>query len=262
MINAIIYLIVFAVVQIFTPLIVHNSYELVTGHAATGTTTLLIADTVVSSVITIGIFLWLRWCEVSRGYVQSRPWGTLTWCAVAAVGAIIPSTFMQELLPHLPNLAEIEFDMILRDRWGYFAIGLFAPVCEELVFRGAILRSLLQWSCPAGKGKPGNHWLAIAISAVFFALAHFNPAQMPHALLVGLLLGWMYYRTDSVVPGVVYHWVNNSVAYVLYNLYPNPDLKLIDLFGSQRHVAAAVVFSLFILLPALYQLSVGLKKAK
>jgi membrane protease YdiL (CAAX protease family) len=143
--------------------------------------------------------------------------------------------------------------MILRDRWGYFAVGLLAPVSEELVFRGAILRALLRWT--------SRHWVAIAISAVLFALIHANPAQMPHAFLIGLLLGWLYYRTDSIVPGIVYHWVNNSVAYVIYNLYPDPSLKLIDLFGSQRTVAAAVLFSLFILLPALYQLYLRLKKA-
>ena len=83
----------------------------------------------------------------------------------------------------------------------------------------------------------------------------------PSAFLAGLLLGWLYYRTDSVVPGIVLHWVNNSIAYVVYNLYPDPDMQLIDLFGTQRHVAAAVVFSLFILLPALYQLHLRMKKA-
>lgn len=84
---------------------------------------------------------------------------------------------------------------------------------------------------------------------------------MPHAFLIGLLLGWLYYRTDSIVPGIVYHWVNNSIAYVVYNLYPDPQMKLVDLFGTQRTVAAAVLFSLFILLPALYQLSLRLRKA-
>jgi len=103
--------------------------------------------------------------------------------------------------------------------------------------------------------------VAIAFSAFFFALIHANPAQMPHAFLIGLLLGWLYYRTDSVVPGVVYHWVNNTVAYVVYNLYPDPNIHLIDIFGSQRGVAAAVLFSLFILLPALYQLNLRLRKA-
>jgi membrane protease YdiL (CAAX protease family) len=96
---------------------------------------------------------------------------------------------------------------------------------------------------------------------VLFALIHFNPAQMPHAFIIGLLLGWMYYRTGSILPGVVFHWVNNSVAYVLYNLYPDPKMKLIDFFGTQRAVGAAVLFSLFILLPALFQLNLRLRRA-
>ena len=83
---------------------------------------------------------------------------------------------------------------------------------------------------------------------------------MPHAFLVGLLLGWMYWRTDSIVPGVVYHWVNNSVAYVIYNIYPDPSLELLDMFGSQRAVLMALVFSLCIFLPALYQLNLRLRK--
>jgi membrane protease YdiL (CAAX protease family) len=87
-----------------------------------------------------------------------------------------------------------------------------------------------------------------------------NPAQMPHAFLVGLLLGWMYYRTDSIVPGVVFHWVNNSVAYVLYNLYPDPSLKLADILGGEQSVWLALVFSLLIFLPALFQMNLRLSK--
>jgi hypothetical protein len=207
-----------------------------------------------NSVAVLALFFLMRWTQVSRSYVRSRPWGVLFWCALAAAGAVIPSTWLQEQMPELPNFAEQEFDMILKDRWGYLAVGLLAPVCEELVFRGAVLRSLLRWA--------GHHWVAIAISALLFALVHANPAQMPHAFVIGLLLGWLYYRTDSVVPGVVYHWVNNSIAYVVYNLYPDPSLRLIDILGgSQRSVAAAVLFSLFILLPSLYQLNLRLRKA-
>ena len=44
----------------------------------------------------------------------------------------------------------------------------------------------------------------------------------------------MYKRTGSIVPGVAYHWANNSVAYVLYNVYPDSDIKLVDIFkGSE-----------------------------
>ena len=143
--------------------------------------------------------------------------------------------------------------MLMGSRLGYFVIGLGAPLVEELVFRGAILRALLRWK--------SNPWVGIVISAVMFSLVHMNPVQMPHAFLVGLLMGWMYYRTDSIVPGVVYHWVNNTIAYVLYQFYPDPNIELIDLFkDNQQSVLMAVAFSLCIFVPALIQLNQRLKK--
>lgn len=254
MIKAIFFTLVFAVVQALMLPLMKAIQQLVGMEVSQQNATNMIIAMTASSIIVLVLFLFFRWAEVSRSYVRSRPWATFFWCALAAMGAIIPSSCLQELMPELPNIVEEEFDMILRDRWGYFAIGLLAPVCEELVFRGAVLRALLRWT--------PRHWLAIVISALLFALIHANPIQMPHAFLVGLLLGWLYYRTDSIVPGIVYHWVNNSIAYVVYNFYPDPQMKLIDLFGSQRTVAAAVLFSLLILLPALYQLNLRLRKAK
>jgi membrane protease YdiL (CAAX protease family) len=165
-------------------------------------------------------------------------------------------------MPELPNFMENEFEMILSNRWGYLAVGLLAPLSEEIVLRGAILRALLSKPLFAEKSEHTNAWIAIAISAIFFALIHFNPVQMPHAFVIGLLLGWMYWRTGSILPGVAYHWANNSVAYILYNIYPNQDMKLIDFFkGSQQNVVLALVFSLLILIPAIYQLNLWMKRS-
>ncbi len=248
------YLLVFIGIQFAGGAIVQALWKLFTGSADL-TTAMLITSTVVVSVLTIVVFLWARWTEVSPTWLRTRPWMTLFWSSIAALGAIIPSTFLQEQMPELPNWVESEFDMILGNRWGYLVIGLLAPLAEEIVFRGAILKALLQ-SRLSTSG-------AIILSAVLFALVHGNPAQMPHALIVGVLLGWMYWRTGSILPSVAFHWVNNSVAYVLYNLYPDPDLKLIDLFqGSQQNVYIALGFSLLILLPALYQLHVWMRRAE
>ena len=250
--KAIIYLCVFLIIQVTTSFIVQGILTLTTGKSMMESATSFILTTALFSVVTVIVFLWAKWSEVSRHWIRKRPWVTLIWCVVAALGAIIPSVWLQEHIPELPNLAEDAFDMIMKDRWGYVAVGLLAPLAEELVFRGAILRALLQWC-----SKP---WVGIALSALFFAVAHMNPAQFPHAFLIGLLLGWMYYRTDSIIPGIVYHWINNSVAYVMYNLYPNPDITLTDLFGSGRTVLMAVGFSLLIFLPALFQLNGRLEK--
>lgn len=250
--NALIYTVVFAAIQIMVSYIVQGIWMLVMGKGSMMSATGMIITMGAFSVITMAVFLMAKWSEVSRHWVRTRPWFVLFWCVMAALGALIPSTFLQEQMPALPNVVEEEFEMLMKDRWGYLVIGLFAPLVEELVFRGAVLRALLRWK--------RNPWIGIAISAVLFAIIHMNPAQMPHAFLIGLLLGWMYYRTDSIVPGVVYHWVNNTVAYVLYNFYPDPNLTLLDLFGSQQRVLMALGFSLCIFLPALFQLNLRLKK--
>ena len=250
--NALIYTVVFAAIQIMVSYIVQGIWMLVMGKGSMMSATGMIITMGAFSVITMAVFLMAKWSEVSRHWVRTRPWFVLFWCVMAALGALIPSTFLQEQMPALPNVVEEEFEMLMKDRWGYLVIGLFAPLVEELVFRGAVLRALLRWK--------RNPWIGIAISAALFAIIHMNPAQMPHAFLIGLLLGWMYYRTDSIVPGVVYHWVNNTVAYVLYNFYPDPNLTLLDLFGSQQRVLMALGFSLCIFLPALFQLNLRLKK--
>lgn len=250
--NAIIYTIAFLIISLIASTIVQGITMLMAGSEVTTTTNMLLLASVLSSLTTLGVFIFLRWANVSHSYLLTRPWTVFFWCALAACGMIIPSLCLNEAMPELPNIVSNELDMIMKDRLGYLVIGMLAPLVEELVFRGAVLRSLLLW-------KPKSHWLCIAISAFFFAAAHLNPAQMPHAFLVGLLLGWLYYRTRSIAPGVVYHWVNNSIAYIIYNLYPNPDIRLIDVLGSQRSVAAAILFSLFILLPSLYQLNQRLR---
>ena len=253
--NAILFTIIFAIIQFFTSTAFIAVSRLLGGDG-TLTTDMQILSAAAASLITIIVFCMTRWAQPTRQYMQSRPWGVLTWSVVAAFGAVVPSMWLQEQLPELPNIVEQEQGDIMMHRGGYFVICLLAPVAEELVFRGAVLRSLLAW-------KPERRWLMIALSALLFALAHFNPAQMPHAFIIGLLLGWMYQRTGSLAPGIAYHWANNTVAYVVFRVYPDPSLRLVDILGGQqRAVGAAVIFSLFILLPALYQLYLRMERAR
>lgn len=252
--KALSYLLVFIGLQLLGGAVITLVWDAVT-HSPDMTPAKLIVTTTIVSLATILVFLLARWAELSPRWLRTRPWSVLLWTVVAALGLIIPSMWLQEHMPELPNLVENEFDMILRDRWGYLAIGLLAPLSEEIVFRGAILKRLLQ-------SPRLSTWAAIALSALLFALIHMNPAQMPHAFVIGLLLGWMYWRTGSILPGMAFHWANNSVAYVMYNLYPDPDIRLVDLFkGSQSHVLMALGFSLLILLPALFQLHLLMHRA-
>ncbi len=222
-----------------------------------GMTTII--TTVLSSGLTIFLFLKLRWTPVSPSWMQTRPWIVLTWSVLLALGTIIPSERLVEVLQmEMPEQMMKTFEEVMKKPIGYVVIGILAPFAEEVVFRGAILRKLL------GMMDEKRHWVAIALSALVFGLVHLNVPQGIHAFLIGLLLGWMYYRTRSILPGILFHWVNNSVAFIMFHIMPQmADGKLIDLFhGNERMVTLSVIFSFFILIPSLYQLNVWMKRAK
>lgn len=253
-INAFVYALMFVALQAMAGLGVHAVWQ-----QAAGGTDITVMELVVTmavfSALTILVFLSARWAEVSPRWLLTKQWTVLVWAVIAALGMVIPFSWLQENMPELPNWIEDQQEQLLSNYWGYVVIGLLAPLAEEVVFRGAILRQLLTTRMsPYG---------AIAISAALFALIHMNPAQIPYAFLAGWLLGWMYWRTGSILPGMAYHWANNSVAYIIYRIYPDPDMKLIDLFkGSELHVYLAVFFSLLILVPALYQLYLRMRRAE
>lgn len=212
-----------------------------------------------ASLLTIVLFAWRRWSPLSRSYLRSRPWGVLVWAVLFSIGTIIPSEWLAERLQlEMPAEASQLFALLMSKPWGYLVVGILAPLAEEMVFRSALLRTLLRLS-----GRRW-HWAAILASAIAFGAVHGNWAQGCHAMLMGLVLGWMYWRTRSIVPGLVLHWVNNTVAYVVFRLMPGlQDANLVDLFGGNtRQELLYVGFSLCVMLPSLYQLHLRLKSAK
>lgn len=88
--------------------------------------------------------------------------------------------------------------------WGAFAkVAIVAPVVEELIFRGIIFQGFRR------NYKP---FTAILMSALLFALFHLNPWQFPATFVLGLLLGWIMYRTDNILLAILGHSINNTLV--------------------------------------------------
>lgn len=104
----------------------------------------------------------------------------------------------------LPDLMQDTFRAMSRNVFGILSIAVMAPLVEELLFRGAIQGHLLKQGM-----KPAS---AILIASAVFGIIHMNPVQIPFAFALGLIFGWLYYRTGSVVPGIIGHFINNSIA--------------------------------------------------
>ncbi|HET9623764.1 MAG TPA: CPBP family intramembrane glutamic endopeptidase [Kofleriaceae bacterium] len=89
------------------------------------------------------------------------------------------------------------------------ALATFAvlpAVCEELVFRGLLARSL---------GRHLTVPAAVVISAIVFALYHLSLVQALPTLSLGCLLAVIALRADSILPTIAAHAINNAIAIVL-----------------------------------------------
>ena len=86
---------------------------------------------------------------------------------------------------------------------------LVAPVLEEMLFRGIILRSFLQQY---------SRWFAIFGSALLFGLAHMNIYQFVVASILGVMCAWLYEKTRSLLPGIILHAASNTAAIYLYQV--------------------------------------------
>jgi CAAX protease family protein len=92
-------------------------------------------------------------------------------------------------------------DMASRSLAALVSACILAPVLEEMLFRGIILRSFLRQYRPRK---------AILLSALLFGLAHLNVYQFVVASLLGLLLGWLYERSRSLWPCILLHASYNA----------------------------------------------------
>jgi len=80
---------------------------------------------------------------------------------------------------------------------------VIAPIYEEIIFRGILLK---------GMTKKINPAIALVVSALLFALVHFNIQQGINAFFLGLVIGFIYLTTESIYLSIFAHFINNLLA--------------------------------------------------
>lgn len=88
----------------------------------------------------------------------------------------------------------------------YLTLALLAPVCEEVIFRGFFYTGL--------RSKTGVG-LALLLSALLFSAIHFDPGAMVPLFTLGLLFGFVYEKTRSLIPSMVAHGLWNGATFTL-----------------------------------------------
>tara|TARA_B100000949_G_scaffold81061_1_gene72463 strand:- start:176 stop:685 length:510 start_codon:yes stop_codon:yes gene_type:complete len=86
---------------------------------------------------------------------------------------------------------------------------ILAPLGEEILFRG-FLQKLLEESWQ-------DITRAVLITSLFFAFIHMNPVWVIQIYFLGVVLGYLAWRTGSILTSLILHSLNNGTALILTN---------------------------------------------
>ena len=168
---------------------------------------------------------------IDRPHFGKLPAGV--FFALAGIAMIASSILIEPAVTFIPMRDSIKaifeqafvnsalWDMIL-------STCILAPILEELICRGVMLRGMLTRMSP---------WKAIVWSAVLFAVMHLNLWQAIPAFMMGLLLGWIYWRTHSLWATIFLHFLNNSLSTIIARGWPDLpfDASLKDILNPTTY---------------------------
>lgn len=162
-------------------------------------------------LITTCVYGALYWHNLRPQLVRPGFTRAAAWIGLAALPVLLGLNYLWNIF--LPRSVGMEFGedafgpLMQNKGLAILTICVFPAILEEIAFRG-----LLQ------------HWLHIAVKpfvAIFLASAlfsamHFSYFSFPYLLLVGALLGWTKYKTQSLYPCMVIHFLHNFVVLELF----------------------------------------------
>ncbi len=130
-------------------------------------------------------------------------------------------------------------------------IALLPAIGEELMFRGVIQQQLMR--------RIASPWVALLISAAIFSFVHFQFEGFLPRMMLGMLLGWLYWRTQNFWIPVMAHFFNNALQVVGQYLY-GKDVSSVDLEKDVQVPWFAAVLSAFLIWVTVRQINNTIKQ--
>lgn len=143
------------------------------------------------------------------------------------------------LVPKYEILDKLIEDMRAESISSVLHILIFAPVMEELLFRGLILESLL---------KKYNRWRSIILCSLFFACFHLNPYALISTFIGSVIICLVYIRLNSIIFAIIFHFTFNLTVHIAYsNTVEYDSISYINLVSGIVGFAS-IILMLYIIL--------------
>lgn len=199
----------------------------------------------------VAIFLTLKKLKIEWSVIKEHLYKptsmAMLFLSVLLFISLLPFTeFLTSIVPtegvpwleRLYQLLMESFDGMLDYKLaGFITVCILAPIIEEILFRGILLRGLLQ--------KGISPILAIVLTSFLFGLAHLNPWQFLGAGFLGSIFGFVYYRTQSLWLPIFLHALNNLISFTFMLKLGTMEGNVTDVDNTQI-VNISFVIALFI----------------
>jgi len=144
------------------------------------------------------------------GFLNIYAWYGLVMCGGMLVLNFGYISFLTYLDPDLYSSTDFLGEMDLGPLGKLFLICIVPGITEEIAYRG-LIQHWLQIAI-----KP---WRAIILASALFTAMHLSVLSAPYIFLLGILLGWMKWKTGSLYPSMLVHILHNYVVISIFPLF-------------------------------------------
>jgi uncharacterized protein len=121
--------------------------------------------------------------------------------------------------------------------YNLFIMAVLPALGEELLFRGVIQKQLIDWF-----KKPH---VAILVASLIFSAIHFQFLGFAPRLVLGMLLGYLFYYGGNLWMPIIAHFLNNAViVLVFYFSDPAQTITYMDTVGTDASMYWALPFGI------------------
>ena len=196
----------------------------------------------VSNALSLAVFIpmWMRTRKTLESCANNKPWLSALLTIGFFAGFNIVQMFIfsvTDVMKYFPSYDGVnEYlsggSLLLQG----LAVGVSAPVVEELVFRGIMM----------GRMKWLPLWASILIQGALFGVAHMNLFQGLYAFLAGVLLALLYAKYRSIILAILGHMAYNFISIVLGE-FVTEDTTAVLVGILAAGAAAAIVCAVFLI---------------
>lgn len=185
----------------------------------------------VSDFAVIVILLLIKYCGLKELY-KTVPSDIFLISMIFGICAIFAVDLVSSTVD-IPNVLEEQFKEMAKTVTGFLGICIIGPIMEEIMMRRIILKEMEKLT--------KSMWWGIIISAALFSVIHVNPIQVVFAMPAGIILGWLYCKTGSLLVPICLHMLNNTISFISMRIGSESEISIKSTLGTVLFIVFALI---------------------